>query len=79
MADALCQNMMPSLIQPIEPALGPHCTREQARELLEALRAAYQSLSPADRGLVKNLVSQMERRQLLQEMEQEKRCFESVS
>jgi hypothetical protein len=70
---------MPSLTETIEAAHGSHCTWEQARELLEALRAAYQSLSPAERGLVKNLVLQVGRKQLTQEMEGEKGCFESLS
>ncbi|HUM05110.1 MAG TPA: hypothetical protein VLT90_06595 [Terriglobales bacterium] len=53
----------------LECGYGPHCTREQARQLLEELRLAYQSLSPAGRGLVKSVVAQLERAQFLQEMD----------
>jgi FixJ family two-component response regulator len=71
--------MMPLLTETVEAAHGPHCTCEQARELLEGLRAAYQSLAPAERGLVKNMVWHAGRKQLMQEMEEEKECFESLS
>ena len=60
-AGALYQDMMPQTITTVEHSTGPHCTREQARELLEALRAAYQSLPFAQRSLVKNLIGQVQR------------------
>jgi FixJ family two-component response regulator len=67
--------MTPTLITPIESGPRPRCSREQAARLLEELRAAYQSLSQAERDLVKTVVWQMERTQYTQEMKQEKECF----
>jgi hypothetical protein len=37
----------------------PFRTREEAAQLLEALRAAYQSLPLGERGLVKSVISKM--------------------
>ena len=68
-ADALLQDMMPQPVETLESSPRPRCTREQARELLEGLRAAYQSLSLAERMPVKSFVSQMGRAQELQELE----------
>ena len=68
-AYALCQTMMQTLIETHEQALGPLCTREEARELLESLRAAYQKLPLPERILVKTAVSQLARAQSAQEME----------
>lgn len=67
---------MPTLIETNEISRGPHCSREEAARLLEGLRAAYQSLSRAERGLVKGFVWQLERVQVAQEIEQENGCFE---
>lgn len=50
------------------PRRSPHCTPEQARELLEGLRAAYQSLLPAERIVIRDIVAQATRQQLAQEM-----------
>jgi hypothetical protein len=72
--------MMPQLIETHDEGKpGPACTREQARELLEGLRAAYQSLPLADRSLIKGLIHQTRRAQGLTEMDQENECCESVS
>ena len=71
--------MMPQLIQTLEGSPRPACTREQARELLEGLCAAYQSLSPAERSVVKGLVCQAQRAQAMAEVDRESECFESVS
>ena len=69
--------MMPTLIEmTIERGHGPHCSREEAARLLEGLRAAYQSLSHAERSLVKGTLLQMERVQAALEMDQEKECCE---
>ena len=54
------------------------CTREQARELLESLRAAYQSLSPEVRALVKIIITNRERMESAHERYEEKECFELV-
>jgi hypothetical protein len=48
----------------------PHCTPEQARELLEGLRAAYQSLLPAERIVVRNVLAQLSRTQPTPEAEE---------
>ena len=61
--------MMPTSIESLERVHGPHCTREQAAELLEGLRLAYQSLSRAQQSLVKGIVGQLERAQKIQEMD----------
>lgn len=63
------QGMMPTLIETHESVLGPYCTREQARQLLESLRVAYQALPSPERILVKSVVSQLARVQFAQEME----------
>jgi hypothetical protein len=68
-AGALYPDMMPQLIETFEGSRGPQCTRQQARELLEGLRAAYQSLSLAERSLVKSVVGHMQRAQLIQEID----------
>ena len=60
---------MPTTMEIPKCGYGPQCTREQARQLLEELRAAYQSLSPAERNLVKSVIGQVERAQFMQEME----------
>ena len=54
------------MLQPVEKLEGTPTgqrTREQARELLEGLRMAYQSLSPSERGLMKSIVWQLGRAQ----------------
>jgi hypothetical protein len=71
--------MMPQLITTLEHAPRPHCSREQARELLEALRTAYQSLSLAERGLMKSVLGRAQQAQTEQEIHEESECFESVS
>jgi len=70
---------MPQLIETLEHTPRPHCSRERARALLEALRAAYQSLSPAERGLVKSMIGRAQREHVMQEIDEERECFESVS
>lgn len=40
------------------PVRGPHCTLEQARELLEGLRAAYQSLLPAEQIMIRSMITE---------------------
>ena len=40
------------------PFRGPHCTLEQARELLEGLRAAYQSLLPAEQIMIRSMIAE---------------------
>jgi hypothetical protein len=70
--------MMPQLIKTLERTPRPQCTREQARELLESLRNAYQSLSLAERSLVKGVIGRAWHTQVMQES-QERECFESVS
>jgi hypothetical protein len=71
--------MMPQLIQTLEGKPRPACTREQARELLEQLRAAYQGLSSAERNLVKGSIWQAQRAQAIAEADTENECCESVS
>jgi hypothetical protein len=61
--------MMPQPIEILESNPRPHCTREQARALLQGLLVAYRSLSTAERFFVKSFVSQMSRKQDLQELE----------
>ena len=41
----------------LSPAHGSRHTREQARELLEGLRTAYQSLLPAERIVIRGIVA----------------------
>jgi hypothetical protein len=71
--------MMPQLTETLEHAARSQCSIEQARELLEALRAAYQSLYLAERGAVKDLIGQAQRKQRIQEIDEERECFESLS
>ena len=70
---------MPQLIETLEHAPRPHCSREQAREVLEALRTAYQSLSVAERSLVKSLIGRAQHAQVMQKTNEGKECFELVS
>jgi hypothetical protein len=49
----------------------PRYTLEQARELLEGLRAAYQSLLPAERIVFRGIVTQAARTQFAHEMNEE--------
>jgi hypothetical protein len=76
--DALYPGMMPTYTATIERerGLGPHCSREEAARLLESLRAAYQSLSRAEKDLVKGVLWQHERVQAAQEMDWENECCE---
>jgi hypothetical protein len=53
MADAFCDGMTPATIENLEIRGTRWRTREQAAELLAALRAAYQSLSAEGREQVK--------------------------
>ena len=78
-ACALSQGMMLQLTETLERAPEPHCSREQARELLEALRTAYESLSFAERSLVKNMIGRVQHEHAMQEADEERECFESVS
>jgi len=55
----------------LSPAHGPHCTRKQARELLEGLRTVYQSLLPAERILIRGTVAQSARTQFTREVSAE--------
>jgi hypothetical protein len=71
--------MMPQLTESPEQAGRPQCSIEQARELLEALRVAYQSLPFAERSAVKSLVGQTRREQLMREIDEERECSESRS
>jgi len=50
--------MLPTISENLELGPRPYRTHKEAAELLAALRAAYQSLSPRGRSLVKG-VSQM--------------------
>ena len=70
---------MPQLTETLEHAAQPQCSIEQARELLVTLRAAYQSLCLAERSAVKSLIGQAQRKQLMQEIDEERECFESLS
>lgn len=49
----------------------PHCNREQTRELLEVLLAAYQSLVPFERIVFRGIITQAARTQFRQEMNEE--------
>jgi hypothetical protein len=71
--------MMPQFTETLEDAPRPRCSNEQARELLEALRIAYQSLSLAERCAVKSMIGRAQRQQVTQEIDEETECFESVS
>ena len=50
------------------PRRSPHCTLERARELLEGLCTAYQSLLPGERIVIRDIVAQSARTQFTQEM-----------
>jgi hypothetical protein len=71
--------MMPQFTKTLEHAARPQCSIEQARELLEALRSVYQMLGSAERGAVKSLIGQAQRKQLMHEIDEERECFESLS
>lgn len=49
------------------PVRGPHCTLEQARELLEGLRAAYQSLLPAEQIMIRSMIAESAQPQFARE------------
>jgi len=49
----------------------PHCTPEQARELLEGLRTAYRSLLLTERIVIQDIVVQSARTQYTWEMNAE--------
>ena len=70
-ADALSQGMMPTLIELNEPTHRPCCTGEQARQMLESLRAAYQSLKLPEQILVKSAITQAAREQSVKEWPKE--------
>lgn len=40
------------------PVRGRHCTLEQARELLEGLRDAYQSLLPTEQIMIGSMIAE---------------------
>ena len=76
MAHASCQYIMLRTEEMNGMSERRCCTREQARELLEALRAAYQSVSPEIRALVKIAIASRERAEIAHERYEEKECFE---
>ncbi|HEY1272092.1 MAG TPA: hypothetical protein VGF08_08915, partial [Terriglobales bacterium] len=53
------KGMMHTTISPHDCGYRPCRTRQEAAELLRALRAAYRSLSSGERGLVKTVISQV--------------------
>lgn len=69
MAGALCEDMMLQITETLEHVPRPLCSREQARELLELLRAAYQSLSLAERSLVKSVIGRAQHAQVAAEID----------
>jgi len=71
--------MMPQLTKTLEHPARRQCSIDQARELLEALRIAYQFLSPTERSGAKGMIGRAQRVQLMQEIDEERECFESVS
>ena len=70
---------MPQLTETLEHAARPQCSIEQARELLEALRTAYQSLPFEERSAIKSLIKQARHKDLMREIDEERECFESLS
>lgn len=50
---------------------SPRCTPEQARELVEGLRAAYQSLLSSERIVFRGILTHAARTQFTQEMKGE--------
>ena len=60
---------MPQLLETLEQTSRPQCTREQARELLEALHAAYQSLPYTERCLVRSMIGRAQHAQVMQEID----------
>ncbi len=75
----LSQGMVLQLTETLEHAARPRCSIEQARELLAMLSAGYQSLGLAERNAIKSLIEQARHKQLMQEVDEEKECFESLS
>jgi len=61
MPGALCQGMMPTLIENIEREPRPYRTREEASRILEELWAAYQGVGAEIRGQIKNHLSKLAR------------------
>jgi hypothetical protein len=49
------------------PVRSPHCTLEQARELVEGPRAAYQSLQPAEQIMIRSMIAESAQPQFAQE------------
>ena len=71
--------MMPQFTETLEHAPRRHCSIEQTRQLLESLRTAYQSLSLAERSVIQSMIRQAQREQLMQDIDEERECFESAS
>ena len=67
---------MQTLIENPQRSYGPHCTREQARDLLEGLRVAYQSLPLHERSLFRSAISQMSREHSNLKTNEENESFE---
>jgi hypothetical protein len=74
-AHALCQGMLNGTTQTKATSHPRFRTREEVRELLEGLRAAYQSLSPSNRAAVKSAIEDSRPVEGTYESE-EKQCFE---
>ena len=53
--------MMPTLIEKMECEARPYRTREEAAQLLEELRAAYQELRSQERGQIKGHLAKLAR------------------
>lgn len=75
---AFCHVVMQTSIENSQSSFGPHGTKEQARNLLGGLRAAYWSLPLPERSLFRSAILQMSREQSGLETNEEKACFASV-
>jgi hypothetical protein len=66
--------MMPNSIQTQEQPLRPQRSREDAAKLLAELRAAYRTLSPDERTLIRTSVLRAARQQFAQEEDERNEC-----
>jgi len=75
---AFHQDMMLHRSEQQDPARRQNCTIEQARQLLEELRAGYRTLSTSDRDYIKHTISAVERARVTTARDEGKQCFESA-
>jgi len=67
--------IMKGPIKSLEHRLIPPRSREEAAAMLKSLRAAYQSLPPAKRSVIKEAIFRIAAAHSTAETDEENRCF----